>query len=64
MSLLSPLSNGSHVACRPVSVTVEAVVVHLANSFQTPRIDVSHAAVREVNGLHPQGFLFVVVVQP
>ena len=64
MSLLSPLPNGTHVACGPVSVTVEAVVVHLGNNFQTPRIDVSHTAVPEVNGLYPQGFVLVVVVQP
>ena len=54
MYLLSTPPYGTHVACRPVSITVQAVSVHLAQNLQIPRIDVSHAAVQEVKGLHPE----------
>ena len=67
ISLLSILPDGTRVTCRPVSITVQAVPVHLAQNIQTPRIDVSHAAMRRcqrVKGLGPQGSVFVFVVQP
>ena len=54
----------THVACCPAFITVEAMAVHLAQNLQTPRINASHTAVPNVNGLRPQGSVCVVVDQP
>ena len=53
----------AHVTGRLVSIAVQAVAVRLAQNLQTPRIDVSHAALSEVKSLHRQGSVCVVVVQ-
>ena len=65
MSLLSILPDGT---TRRMSTHLhqkaQAVAVLLAQNLQTPRTDVPHATVPDVEVFRPQESVFVVVVHP